>query len=351
MLELAHHVVVKPRFGAIDAHNHLGAAFGEQWERKTPSELLEVMNDAGIEAVVNLDGAFGEALEQEIEKWSPLANRVLTFAGVSWKRLAGSNVLGERAALDLERAARQGAKGLKIWKDFGLNVRDQAGRLIPVDTPRLNPLWQAAGELGLPVTIHVGDPLAFFCPPDTYNERYDELQRNPEWSFYGSDYPRFETLIEALEHVVAAHPKTIFIGAHVGCYAENLRHVGGMLDRLPNFFVDIGARVAELGRQPYSAREFFIRYADRILFGTDAPPDPRTYRVYYRFLETRDECFPYWRDGDRPWQGRWYIYGLGLPESILQKVYFGNAQRIFRLPTSSFQSTDLLGDSEKLAKR
>jgi predicted TIM-barrel fold metal-dependent hydrolase len=132
--------------------------------------------------------------------------------------------------------------------------------------------------------------------------------------------------------VIARHPATIFIGAHVGCYAENLAYVGGMLDRLPNYYIDISARAAELGRQPHTARRFFLRYADRILFGTDCAPNPKSYHVYYRLFETMDDYFPYWPAGDRPWQGRWYIHGLGLPDAVLQRIYFRNAARLLQLP-------------------
>jgi predicted TIM-barrel fold metal-dependent hydrolase len=192
----------------------------------------------------------------------------------------------------------------------------------------LDPLWAKAGELHVPVLIHVGDPVAFFEPLDDSNERLDELRRAPEWSFYGPEFPTFDVLMRGLENLIARHPSTTFIGAHVGCYAENLAYVAGMLDRLPNYYVDIGARIAELGRQPNTARRFFLRYADRILFGTDAPPDPKCYSIYYRFLETTDDHFPYWRSGDQPWQGRWFIHALGLPDSVLQRVYSRNAQRL-----------------------
>src|SRR5262249_28753712 len=150
--------------------------------------------------------------------------------------------------------------------------------LLPVDTSRLDPLWAKAGELGVPVLIHVGDPLAFFQPVDEFNERIDELRRAPDWSFCGPEFPSFDDLIRGLENVIARHPTTTFIGAHVGCYAENLAYVGSMLDRFPNYYVDIAARIAELGRQPNTARRFILRYADRILFGTDAPPHPISYR-------------------------------------------------------------------------
>lgn len=331
MLVVERHEVIKPRFPAIDAHNHLGRSFGGDWANKSAAELRDVLDESGIETIVNLDGGFADDFYRESERWRALGERVLVFTGVAWHRLATSSQLGERAATELEQAVRAGARGLKIWKDFGLQVKDASGELIPVDTPRLDPLWAKAGELGVPVLIHVGDPVAFFEVIDETNERSDELQRAPEWSFCSPEFPRLNVLMRGLENVIARHPATTFIGAHVGCYAENLAYVGGMLDRLPNFFVDIGARLAELGRQPNTARRFFLRYADRILFGTDAPPNPKCYRLYYRFLETNDDYFPYWPSGDQAWQGRWFIHAIGLPESVLQRVYYRNAQHVLKL--------------------
>ena len=301
MLMVEKHEVVRPRFLAIDSHNHLGHSFGCDWAKRPADELKDVLNESGIGAVVNLDGGFNDELHHELEKWSPLGERVLVFAGVGWHRLAASPNLGERAAAEFEQAVKAGARGLKIWKDFGLQIKDGLGRLLPVDTPRLDPLWAKAAELDIPVLIHVGDPAAFFEPVDESNERLDELSRAPEWSFSGSEFPRLDSLMRGLENLIARHPATTFIGAHVGCYAENLAYVGKMLDRLPNYYVDIGARIAELGRQPNTARRFFLKYGDRILFGTDAPPAPKSYRIYYRFLETRDDHFPYWHSGDQPW--------------------------------------------------
>ena len=328
MLMVEQHEVPRPRFPAIDAHNHLGPFFGCEWAQRPVHDLPAVLDEAGIRYLVDLDGGFGDHFYREVEKWSLLGGRVLVFSGVGWQRLSGLPDLGERAARDLERAVQSGARGLKIWKDLGLRIRDGAGKLIPVDSPRLDPLWSAAGEMGLPVLIHVGDPAAFFEPLDESNERWDELQRTPDWSFHGPEFPRLEELLQALQRVVARHPRTIFIGAHVGCYAENLAYVAAMLDALPNYYIDISARAAEIGRQPHTARRFFLRYADRILFGTDNPPDPRSYRIYYRLLETNDDCFPYWHSGDRPWQGRWYIHGLGLPDTVLERIYYRNAQRV-----------------------
>jgi predicted TIM-barrel fold metal-dependent hydrolase len=234
---------------------------------------------------------------------------------------------GEWAAARLRIQAARGAQGLKIWKPFGLHVRDQHGALVPVDDQRLDDLWAAAAELHLPVTIHIADPAAFFDPVDANNERWEELHAHPDWQFPSPPFPAFSSLISQFARLVERHSQTTFIGAHVGCYAENLGWVSQMLDRCPNLFVDIGARIAELGRQPYSARRFFVNYADRILFGTDVGANLDVYRVYYRFLETEDEYFNY-EPGNFPGQGRWSIYGIFLPDEVLEKVYYRNAERV-----------------------
>jgi predicted TIM-barrel fold metal-dependent hydrolase len=203
-------------------------------------------------------------------------------------------------------------------------------------------MWDAAGQLNLPVAIHVSDPAAFFKPIDRFNERFEELNNHPDWSFHGKDFPSNEELLEARDRVIARHPKTKFIVLHVGNFAENLAHVSQRLDRFPNMNVEIGARIGELGRQPRTAAKFFDKYQDRILFGTDATPNgfeypqqlygDKLYQIYFRFLETEDEYFDY-APAKVPPQGRWRIYGIGLRDPILRKVYHANAERIlgFRL--------------------
>jgi predicted TIM-barrel fold metal-dependent hydrolase len=234
-------------------------------------------------------------------------------------------------ASDLRDAAAAGARGLKVWKLLGLSMRDPDGKLVAVNDPRLDELWATAGELGLPVLIHIADPVAFFSPLDRYNERWEELSKHPDWHFYGPEFPSFETVIEGFADIVTRHPGTTFIGAHVGCYAENLHWIGALMDRCPNFNVDIGARLGELGRQPYTARDFFLGHSDRILFGTDATPRVEMYQLHYRFLESRDDYFPY-GNGEIPGQGRWAIYGMYLPDDVLRRVYYDNAARLIGLP-------------------
>lgn len=322
--------VERPRFPVIDAHNHLGPEFGGGWDQRPVSELLEAMDAADVRVLVDLDGGWGEdILNRHLDLFKRAApERFRVFGGVDWAAWpAHGDRFGEWAAARLREQAARGAEGLKIWKPFGLHVRDQHGALVKVDDPRLDPLWATAGELNLPVMIHVADPVAFFDPLDATNERWDELHAHPDWQFPSPPFPPFLEIMDGLANLVARHNRTDFVGAHVGCYAENLGWVGALLDRCPNFYVDISARIGELGRQPYTTRRFFERYADRILFGIDAGADLDTYRLYYRFLETDDEYFSY--DGAVvPRQGRWYIYGLNLPDDILEKVYRRNAERV-----------------------
>lgn len=321
--------VDRPRFPVIDAHNHLGPEFGGGWIDRPLPELLAAMDAAGVRELVDLDGGWGEAiLDQRLGRLKARApERFRVFGGVDWSAWPDQGAgFGDWAARRLRAQAARGAQGLKIWKPFGLHVRDDRGALVAVDDARLDPLWAAAGELGLPVMIHVADPVAFFDPLDATNERWEELQAHPDWQFPSPPFPPFLSILEALARLVARHAQTVFIGAHVGCYAENLAWVGDLLDRCPNFYVDISARIGELGRQPYSARRFFLNYADRILFGIDAGADLATYRRYYRFLESDDEYFDY-GTGPTPSQGRWQIYGLHLPDDVLAKVYFRNAER------------------------
>ena len=323
-------LVTKPRFPVVDVHNHLGDEFGGGWIRRTINELVDVLDQAGVVLYVDLDGGWGEnILISHIELVKrKFPDRFQVFGGVNWQRWSDlGNSFPEWAASRLRVQADIGAQGLKIWKNFGLNVRDQQGNLVKVDDPRLDPIWQAAAELKLPVLIHVADPVAFFDPLDETNERWEELNAHPDWQFTSPPYPTFSSIIEGLANLVEQHPQTIFIGAHVGCYAENLEWVGGLMDRCPNFYVDISARIGELGRQPFTSRRFFLNYSNRILFGLDFGPDLEAYRLAYRFLETEDEYFNY-NISEMPQQGRWYVYGLCLPNNVLQKVYHLNAERI-----------------------
>jgi predicted TIM-barrel fold metal-dependent hydrolase len=325
--------VNRPRFPVIDAHNHLVEPLGGGWDKRPVTELLDVLDQAGVRHYVDLDGGWGERLLQEhLDRFKAAApDRFTIFGGVDWTRWPErGDAFPDWAAGRLRLQKAWGARGLKIWKGLGLQVVDSRGDRVRVDDARLDVIWQAAGELNLPVVIHVADPVAFFDPVDETNERWEELGEHPDWAFTSPPNPPFRSIVEALARVVARHPETTFVGAHVGCYAENLDWVAGVLDHCPNFHVDLAARFGELGRQPYTARRFCERYADRILFGLDLGPDPESYRLAYRLLETEDEYFNY-TAGPIPDQGRWMAYGLHLPDDVLEKIYARNAERILRL--------------------
>jgi predicted TIM-barrel fold metal-dependent hydrolase len=332
-LVVPEHRVLRARFPAIDAHNHLGRWLtpDHDWVLGDADALLPVLDACNITAIVNLDGMWGDELEANLDRYDRAhPGRILTFAQADWGLVTEPD-FGARMARQLEDSVRRGARGLKVWKMLGLRYRDAGGRLIPIDDDRLSDLWEAAAALNIPVLIHIADPVAFFDPLDRFNERWEELQRHPDWHFHGPQYPPFEALIAQFERLIAGHPRTTFIGAHVGCYPENLEWVGRMFATYPNFNADIAARLAELGRQPYAAKRLFERYPDRIVFGLDSfPPTAAAYAPYFRFLETADEHFPYAPDGVGG-QGRWRIYGIELPDDVLRQVYHGTAARLLHL--------------------
>lgn len=316
--------VNKPAFPAIDVHNHLGGA-----DRLTPqrvAEFLRAMDDAGVETVVNLDGGWDDGLKTTLAMLDEKhPGRFLTFALLDFRSLDDPGWT-DREVARLRKGFEAGAKGLKIHKDLGLTFRYRDGRLMPVDDPKLDPIWALCGEFQRPVMIHTSDPAAFFTPLDRFNERWHELNEHPDWLFHGKDFPTRQALHEQRNRVIERHPRTTFIGAHFGNNPEDVETVGRWLDRYPNFYIDIDARISELGRQPYSARRFIIKYQDRVMFGTDTPPSSDAFRLYYRFLETDDE---YWDPAKgHHQQGFWMIYGIFLPQEVLEKVYRGNARRV-----------------------
>ena len=343
MLHVKETPVPRARFPVIDIHTHLGWGDpkGETtkliWE---PRRVLEVMDRKNIRMMVHLTGGYGKTLEQNVALLSkPHPDRFMVFTQ-PWFPKASDPGYAKFQGDEIGRAHKAGARGLKVLKSLGLVVREKgSGALLKVDDRRFDPMWEACGGLKMPVAIHTSDPEAFFHPIDRFNERFEELNAHPDWSFHGKDYPSDRELQEARFRVVARHPKTTFIVLHVG-NSENLEYISGALQKYPNMVVEFGARIGELGRQPRAARKFFDRFQDRILFGTDAVPDghetpqqifnDKLYEIYYRFLETEDEYFDY-APARVPPQGRWRIYGLGLPETILKKVYYNNAARVLGL--------------------
>jgi predicted TIM-barrel fold metal-dependent hydrolase len=312
--------IVKAKYPVIDVHNHLG-------KLENTEKYLEEMDKAGVWKCVSLDANSKNDFYKEHIKVSNSVSkdRFILYFRPDFSKIDEPN-FGENEAKKLEKAVKMGCRGLKISKRLGLGFKDKTGKFIPVDDPRIDPIWTKCAELSIPVEIHISDPKSFFTPVDKYNERYDELGQNPEWSFYGDEFPSKESIIEARNRVIKKHPNTIFIGAHFGNLPEELDVVGKWLDTYPNFYVDIDARISELGRQPYTARKFFIKYQDRILFGTDTPCNADAYRLYFRFLETDDEYID--PTPAHKLQGRWRIYGLYLPDEVLEKIYNKNAMKI-----------------------
>ncbi len=324
MLHAAEHPVNRAKYYVIDVHNHVNDAQGID-EHMAPERVVEIMNNTNVKTVVILTGMWGEKLQRVIDEMvKPYPGRFLVFSQIDFSKIDDANFSAEMVA-QLDDAVKRGARGLKQLKDLGLNVRDKSGRRVAIDDPRLDPIWDECGRLGIPVSIHVSDPEAFFHPVDEKNERYEELTEHPDWSFYGAEIPSKESLLAARDRMFARHPNTTFVALHMANWPENLDYVSHLLDTLPNVMVEFGAREAELGRQPRRAREFFLKYQDRIMFGTDNGMDEAMYRNHFRWLETTDEYFDYW---GYPGQGRWKIYGLGLPEGVLEKIYHKNAERI-----------------------
>lgn len=314
------HCPQRARFAAIDYHNHLDAM--------EPRDVLRVMDACGIEHIVNITMKTGDEALRMIDKFHAAdAKRFSTIGWMDWSDVTQPDFVG-RSLDRLERLVDRGAKGIKFWKDFGLTVRDAQGQLLRIDDERFAPLFEKAAELGIAVMFHTADPDAFFLPLDARNERYEELAAHPEWSFAGSPVSKQE-LLDQRDRVFARHPKTTFVAAHVGGCSENLGRAARMLKAFPNVSVDISARASELGRQPYTARELFLKFPDRIVFGADLLPEESMYRLYFRFLETADEYFEYPSHASR--QGRWNIYGLFLPDDVLRKVYRENARKLLSL--------------------
>jgi hypothetical protein len=333
-LRLAATAVPRSRVPAIDVHNHLGKWLNDgEWMIADVPELIGTMDAANIEMIVNLDGMWGREVSENIARYDATwPGRFLTFCQLDWNLLARPG--GVALLVDsLDDSRSRGARGVKVWKNLGLEVRDSAGTLILPDDPRVIEIMTHAGDLGMPVLIHTADPRAFFDPLDTHNERLDELMDARDWWFGDpTRYPRFDRLMQALHALVLACPGTQFIGAHAGCAAEDLDLVESLLVRAPHFTIDIGGRMAELGRQPRRFAALIERFPDRVLFGTDIyPASAEQFELHFRFLESADEAFEYAPESDIPPQGRWTVSGLALEGPALAAIYAGNARRVLGL--------------------
>lgn len=320
------HLVDRAKFPVIDFHCH--------WNKDVdPAVMLRAMDDLNVSNAVNLSGGYGDALFHQLDKFATPSNgRLIIFANLDFAQIDDPQ-FGQKMATYLEEAHRRGARGLKIFKSLGLTIKDSSGKLVPIDDARLDPVWDAAGRLGMPVLIHSGDPIAFFRPVDETNERWMQLKRHPDWSFFGPQFPSWEEVIAQRNRMIAKHRGTTFVVAHMAEAANDYARLGQWLDANPNMNVDLSGRDNEIGRQPATSRRFFVKYADRILFGTDRYPgraDQPRYHVYFRMLETDDESFDYYEHGFPP-GGEWKIYGLSLPDDVLKKIYGDNARRILKL--------------------
>ena len=353
MLQVPETKIERAKFPVIDIHTHLsfsavnkkGVPVSEKMKfLAKPSDVLAVMDRRNIRTLVDLTGGFGQGLVDTVKEFHhPHPDRFLVLTE-PWYPRSNQPGYAQLQADAIEKAYQAGARGLKLLKTLGLYLRENitSGPLVKLDDRRFDPMWEACGSLGIPVLMHTADPDAFFLPTNRFNERFEELNNHPDWSFYGSDYPSKRELLDARNRVYARHPRTQFVGLHVANHGEDLADVSELLDRLPNVHVETAARLNELGRQPRNARKFFDKYQDRIMFGTDAVPPPygnvtpqqvfgdKLYQIYCRFFETEDEFFDY-APAPTPPQGRWQISGIGLPDSILKKVYYENAARLFKI--------------------
>ncbi|HTF67034.1 MAG TPA: amidohydrolase family protein [Edaphobacter sp.] len=316
-LTTAQHDLQLPKFPVIDYHNHLDST--------EPEDVLAIMDRCGVEHVVNITMQVGEKAHSIMDRFHRAApGRFSSIGWMDWTSVDRADFV--QVTVDrLKRLIDHGACGIKFWKDFGLVLKDEKGRLLRIDDERFDPIFTACGELKLPVMFHTADPTAFFQPIDAHNERYEELAAHPDWAFTDSSVSKRE-LLEQRNRVIGRHPEVTFVGAHLAESGEDLAFLAEQMDALPNLMIDISARTPELGRQPYSARNFLLKYADRILFGTDLLPSDEMYRLYYRFLETADEYFEYPSHASR--QGRWNICGVFLPDDVLKKIYRENALKL-----------------------
>lgn len=336
----------RPRWPVLDMHNH--TQWHTDWIYDNIGALVESLDESHVAAYVDLDGGTGARLGRHIERLrTPYPDRFVVFTRLNWQwAIEESENFGALLAQQVRDSVAAGAEGLKVWKDVGMRLRDLNGNRVAISDERLKPLWETVAELKVPVCVHTGDPLAFFRPADIRNERIEELSRHPDWHFYGPGFPSLDEILEEFEQLLDGYPGVTFIGAHMAACAENLRRLGCMMDQHPNLMVDLSERIAELGRQPYSARDFLINYSTRIVFGLDiSPARPIDYRIYYQFLETRDEYIPYGdpaRDGQGR-QGRWRIHGVYLPDEVLARIYYQNALRLIprlKISVEAMASTD-----------
>ena len=333
MLTVKETKVTKPRFPVFDGHIHVGSLQMGAHEAINAQEVVDGLKSAGIFGAINLKMFWGDPLKEHLAYFKGYEDFIHTFASVDVARLEEPDF---PAYVDstLREMKSMGVNGLKFWKNIGCGLKDSTGAFVMPDDDRLRPIWEAAAKYKMLVLFHIADPKSFFTPVDEKNEFYESLVNHPDWVFYGGGFPSFEALMQAQDNLIGTNSHTTFVIPHVGSCAEDLGWVGSQLDKHPNMYIDTSARNNLLGRQPYTCREFFLKYQDRILFGTDAGFggagfDIGFYSEHYRFFETYDEYFKPIKEWG--WeQGRWYIYGIGLPDDVLEKFYAGNVLRLLK---------------------
>ncbi len=317
-LKVPEHPLTHAKFPFIDVHNH-------QWIMPIQDldKLVVEMDSLNMGVMVNLSGFRGKVLEWSLDNVSKNhPNRFVVFLNINFENLDDKGWPEETLAM-MDEAVKQGVKGLKVYKGLGLTDKDNEGNRIAVDDPRLDPIWAKCGELGIPVLIHSGEPNSFWNPKDKHNERWLELKKHPDRYRDPKKIPPFEQIMGEQHNVFKKHPNTKFINAHLGWFGNDLERLGKLFDEMPNVYTELGAVLAELGRQPKAARAFMIKYQDRVMFGKDTYKKEEYY-TYFRVLETGDEYFDYYRK----YHAHWKLYGLELPDSVLKKVYYENALKV-----------------------
>jgi predicted TIM-barrel fold metal-dependent hydrolase len=318
ILKSPSHIPQKPAYPVIEFHGHLfhhDADFSSQMDR------------TGEKYFVNLAGRTQTPDELKALMQTTGKERVIHFVSFNWNRLKNDDFEG--MARDLEMMADLGARGIKLWKNFGLELKDSSGKLLTLDDDRLGPVWDVCARRHLIIAMHTADPPAFFLPVDQYNERYPELQRRPQWSFADSPVS-FEDLLAQRERLFRKHKDVTFVALHFGELGHDLQRAGKLLDENSNVYFDTAQRIDELGRQPRATRAFFLKYQNRILYGTDGLPDFAKHQIYWRFFETEDESFDYSPPGKAA-KGIWQIHGIHLPSEVLKKLYYQNAERLLEI--------------------
>ena len=335
-LVVPQHLVPKSKFASIDMHGH---PFGgpNPVTAADYEKIVKAMDGINVQLMVNVSGATGDRLKQQLDviRNSPYPDRMVVFTNISFREPVGPG-FGAKTAAQIEEDVKNGAKGLgEIMKNFGLTAKKVDGTRLHLDDPELDPIWETCARLNIPVHIHTADPAEFFQPIDFHNERWLELALYRDRRYDDrSKFPSFEELMGERDRLFAKHPKTKFVVAHMGWHANDLARIGGMLDRMPNLTTEVGAVLYDLGRQPRAAHEFFVKYQDRIMFGKDAF-QPDEYPYYWRVFETNDEYFDYYRD----YHAFWKLYGIGLPDGVLKKLYYQNAMKVIPgLPQGRFKN-------------